>query len=239
MNDPLPLSPLFTPTAQRPLLGMAVLVVEDSRFASDALRMMCVRSGARIRRADSLAAAHRHLKTYMPSIVIADLGLPDGSGTELIEELSQTCPRVEVLLATSGDEFSEEITMAAGADGFLAKPLPGLAQFQSEILSRLPRERQPKGPRPLPDEVMEVDPVALRDDLLHASDTLSTHPEDAHVVDYVAQFLSSIAHSARDEALLGAVKCVSAAQHSGAALAQEVAKLNTLLKSRLEDTAVI
>lgn len=239
MNDPLPLSPLFTPTAQRPLLGMAVLVVEDSRFASDALRMMCVRSGARIRRADSLAAARRHLKTYLPSVVIVDLGLPDGSGTELIEELSHTTPKIDVLLATSGDEFSEEIAMAAGADGFLAKPLPGLAQFQTEILSRLPLDRQPKGPRRLPEDVLEVDPVALRDDLLHASDTLSTHPEDALVVDYVAQFLSSVARTARDEALLGAVKTVSATQHSGDALAQDVAQLNTLLQSRLEETAVI
>ncbi len=239
MNDPLPLSPLFTPTAQRPLLGMSVLVVEDSSFASDALRMMCVRSGARIRRADSLAAAHRHLKTYLPSVVIVDLGLPDGSGSELIEELANTSPRVEVLLATSGDEFSEEIAMAAGADGFLAKPLPSLAQFQSEILSRLPPERRPKGPRRLPVEEVEVDPVALRDDLLHAADTLATHPEDAAVVDYVAQFLSSVAHSAQDETLLRAVKTISAAQHSGAALASDVAHLDDLLKSRLETATVI
>lgn len=239
MNDPLPLSPLFTPTAQRPLLGMAVLVVEDSRFASDALRMMCVRSGARIRRADSLASAHRHLKTYRPSVVIVDLGLPDGSGAELIEELTHASPRVEVILATSGDDFSEEIAMGAGADGFLAKPLPGLAQFQAEILSRMPQDRRPKGPRRLPEDVIEVDPVALRDDLLHASDTLSTHPDDAEVVDYVAQFLSSIAHSAQDEALLGAVKSISAAQHSGTALADDVAHLNGLLKTRLESSAVI
>jgi len=239
MNDPLALSPLFTPTAQRPLLGMAVLVVEDSRFASDALRMMCVRSGARIRRADSLAAAHRHLKTYRPSVAIVDLGLPDGSGTDLIEELARTSPRIEVLLATSGDDFSEEIAMAAGADGFLAKPLPGLAQFQAEIISRLPKDRQPKGPRPLPDDVIDVDPVALRDDLLHASDTLSTHPDDVAVLDYVAQFLSSVAHSARDQALLGAVKAVSRARHSGPKLKHDVAQLTSLLNARLEATTVI
>ncbi|WP_270728335.1 response regulator [Shimia sp. Alg240-R146] len=239
MNDPLPLSPLFTPTSQRPLLGIAVLVVEDSRFASDALRMMCVRSGARIRRADSLSAARRHLKTYMPSVVIVDLGLPDGSGTDLIEELAQATPRVDVLLATSGDDFSEDTAMAAGADGFLTKPLAGLAQFQSEILSRLPQERQFKGPRALPTDVVDPDPVALRDDLLHASDTLSTYPDDREVVDYVAQFLSSIARSARDEDLLGAVKSVGVTHHSAGQLSQNVATLSDLLKSRLQEPVVI
>ena len=54
------------PTPSRPLLGLTVLVVEDSLYACDAMRIMCQRSGARIRRADCIECASRHLKVYRP-----------------------------------------------------------------------------------------------------------------------------------------------------------------------------
>ena len=92
MDELSDLPPMRTPTSNRPLLGMTVLVVEDSRFTCEALRLMCLRSGARIRRADCLRSARRHLRVYRPSIAIVDLGLPDGSGTDLIEDLNSANP---------------------------------------------------------------------------------------------------------------------------------------------------
>ena len=117
-----------------------MLVVEDSKFACEGIRLLCLRSGARIRRADCLRSARRHLQVYRPSVVIIDLGLPDGNGTELIEEINAASPRVGIVLATSGDSFGEAVALAAGEDGFFAKQLVSLSVFQEKILSLMPKD---------------------------------------------------------------------------------------------------
>lgn len=221
------------PTTARPLLGLTVLVVEDSRFASEALRLLCLRSGARIRRADCLRSAHRHLQVYRPAVAVVDIGLRDGNGGDLIAELNTAQPRTNVILGMSGDPDGEAIAMAAGADAFLAKPITSLAMFQSTILQFLPSERQPNGLRALPDEVIVPDPIAYQDDLAHMADIINT-AEDENTMDYVAQFLGGVARSAEDEPLLQAVEALAAQRAAGAATGSERAQLAGLVQQRLE-----
>ncbi len=70
--------------ARLPLQGLTVLIVDDSRFACDALRLILQRAGARLRRAESPEIARLHLGFYRPDLAIVDLGLPDGRGEDLI-----------------------------------------------------------------------------------------------------------------------------------------------------------
>lgn len=199
--DELTLKARPVPTAQRPLLGVTVLIVEDSRFASEAVRLLCLRSGARIRRADCIASAERHLGTYRPEVAIVDLGLPDGSGLTLIERLAQATARPDVILATSGmDRTEAEATaIAAGAAGFLAKPIEGLAVFQEAILTHMPADRRPMGLRELSAEAVQPDRLALDEDLARAERMLM---EDDVAPDFVAGFLQGLARTGHDSDLL-------------------------------------
>jgi len=226
------------PTQTRPLLGLTILVVEDSRFACEAMRLLCLRSGARIRRADCLKSARRHLQTYRPSVIIVDLGLPDGSGESLIEELVGAGPRVGVILGTSGDDFAEDAAIAAGADGFLTKPVSSLATFQHEILSRLPQDRQLAGPRPVPDEEIHPDLIAYRDDMAHVADVLSEQ-NDGKVLDYVAQFVGGVARSAQDGVLADAAERLARSRASGSPVATDTARLAGLVQERLQHRKAI
>lgn len=238
MDDLPPLDAPRAPTANRPLLGLTVLVVEDSRYACEALRLMCLRSGARIRRADCLRSARRHLQVYRPCVAIIDVGLPDGSGADLIDELARATPRVGVILGTSGDDFAETVAIAAGADGFLAKPLTSLADFQEAILSRLPADMRPQGPRVLPDDVITPDPIAYRDDMEHLADVLEDNT-DERTLDYVGQFVTGVARSAKDGALLQAAEDLLTARRNGRVTPAQVARIAGLVQDRLTEKVAI
>lgn len=234
-----PFTPNYpAPTAMRPLLGLTVLVIEDSRFACEALRLLCLRSGARIRRADTLRAARRHLQVYRPSVAIIDVGLPDGNGTDLVRELVTSNQRPDVVLGTSGDFDGEGAVMAAGADGFLTKPILSLAKFQDTILSHLPHNRRPIGPRAVSLDVIVPDPIAYRDDMAHVADVMEG-ASDTRTLDYIAQFLGGVARSAEDRELERATAALAAKRACGGSAASEAATVAGLVQQRLAEKIAI
>ena len=217
----------------RVLQGLTVLLVEDSRLASEAMRLLCQRSGARIRRADCHASALRHLRTWRPGAVIVDIGLPDGDGLSLIARISTMQPRVPVLLGVSGDPDRREAALAAGADGFLAKPVASLAAFQQAIVGALPVAARPRQPRLLSGEVVVPDPAALHDDLAYLAGLLRPGM-DPRARRYAAQFLDSLGRVA-GEALLVSV----ARDLSGDAGEAAIPRLRAWLEQRLDGGPVM
>lgn len=227
-----------TPTATRPLLGLTILVVEDSRYACEAIRLLCLKSGARIRRADSLRSARRHLRVYRPTVVIVDLGLPDGNGLDLIAELNESQPPIEAIIATSGDAHLADASKDAGAHGFMAKPVTAIASFQEVVLNVLPSARRPTGPRILSDETIEPDQIAYQDDMAHIAEVLEDPPNE-RALDYAAQFLSGVAHAAEDIHLEKAAKALALRRAQGQSAGSEVAVLAGMLQSRLSQRMAI
>ncbi|RKE97390.1 response regulator [Sulfitobacter guttiformis] len=220
------------PTAARPLLGLTVLVVEDSRYACEAMRLLCLRSGARIRRADCIRSARRHLQVYRPSVVVVDMGLPDGNGADLIEELAQAPSERSVIIATSGDDTLEREAISAGAQGFLSKPITSLAVFQQLVLAALPPERRPSGLRAVIDEQVSPDEIAYHDDINYAAELLDNLPDDK-ALDYIAQFLEGVARSVEDSLMEKAAKALANKRAAGEATTSEMAQIAGLIQQRL------
>ena len=176
-----------------PLRGITLLLVEDSRFTCDALRLIVTRSGARLRRAETLAAAHAHLGRYRPDLLIVDLGLPDGRGEALIAEAAALGLPV---LGISGDPDGGRLALDAGAVAFLEKPFPSIAAFLRLIRQLVAGV----GAIPAGEEVAtpKGDPMALRDDLARAVRLVDGDANDAG---YATGFVRSLARTVGDVAL--------------------------------------
>ncbi|MGR3492849.1 MAG: response regulator [Shimia sp.] len=228
MDDDLDYMPDFMPvpkpTAERPLLGLTVLVVEDSRYACEAIRLICLRSGARVRRAGTIEAAGRHLRVYRPSVVVVDVGLPDGSGVDLLAQLAEASPRAPVLLGMSGDGDMAAPVVDAGADAFLPKPVDSIATFQQAVLDHLPDDQRPSGLRVVTAEDVLPDTLTYTDDLLHAAEVLRTPGQTG---DYAPRFLAGLATYMGDEELrlaaMATVADASTLPHLSRLLEQRVA----------------
>jgi CheY-like chemotaxis protein len=171
------------------------LVVEDSRHASDALRLMLRHLGARMRRAGTLAEAGRHLSLYRPDALVVDLGLPDGPGERLIASLALNPRRPARILALSALPDRGPAALACGADAFVEKPVPGLAALAAalvpEIAFPISMAGSMAGSVPAPDR------RSLRDDLESVTALLQDDP-DPSTCRYASEFLSGVALQAGD-----------------------------------------
>lgn len=76
----------------------------------------CVRSGKALALSSS------------PRVLLVDLGLPDGSGMEIIQEISQKQPNTEIMVVSMfGDEGHVVQAIEAGASGYILKDTDDLS----------------------------------------------------------------------------------------------------------------
>ena len=69
-----------------------------------------------------LASARRMLARQAPDVLLTDLGLPDGSGIELIRETARAHPATDIMvISVFGDEEHVLASIEAGATGYILK----------------------------------------------------------------------------------------------------------------------
>jgi DNA-binding NarL/FixJ family response regulator len=92
------------------------LVVEDDPLVADGVRLVLERHGS-VRVAGSLAAARKMLDASAPGrCLIVDVGLPDGSGLDLLDEYKDLLEKLDVLVLTGmfeRDLINRAVTLGA------------------------------------------------------------------------------------------------------------------------------
>lgn len=123
------------------------LIVEDlpeaRRWLTAALKLAFPE--ATIELAEDCASARRRILERAPDIALIDLGLPDGSGIDLIAALKAAHPEcLAVVASTFTDDAHVFPALRAGADGYLTKD--GEPERLAETLTRIQQGDPPISP---------------------------------------------------------------------------------------------
>lgn len=104
--------------------GIGVVLVEDDAPTRDHLAD-AVRSGEGLEllaAVDCLEAARSACERLTPTVLLTDLKLPDGHGTDLIREVRDRFPATEIMvISVLGDEDSVVGAIRAGASAYILK----------------------------------------------------------------------------------------------------------------------
>jgi CheY-like chemotaxis protein len=102
--------------------ALRILVVEDDRMTARVMTRLLRDQGHRVTVATTLAEALAAAETDY-DLIISDLGLPDGSGLELIQRLGPRRPPVGIALSGFGMEDDVRRSREAGFAIHLTKPI--------------------------------------------------------------------------------------------------------------------
>jgi DNA-binding response OmpR family regulator len=114
-------------------MKMNVLLVEDDPAIARGLQVNLELEGFHVLWADSLRVAHQMNSKENLSLVILDLGLPDGSGFEFLSAVRAAGSRLPIIILTAKtDEDSVVEGLNRGANDFMRKPFSN-----KELLARI------------------------------------------------------------------------------------------------------
>ncbi|HEX8522307.1 MAG TPA: response regulator [Tepidisphaeraceae bacterium] len=100
-----------------------ILLVDDHADTNRAMKRLLERLGYEVSTADSVASALAAAESVPFDLLISDIGLPDGSGLELIEQLRKKRPVKGIALSGFGMEEDVKKSRAAGFQDHLTKPI--------------------------------------------------------------------------------------------------------------------
>jgi len=128
------------PTAKTqisPTLRRRILLVDDHFDTSNALKALLERRGFEVVTADSMQRALASIDTSRFDLLISDIGLPDGSGWDLMSRVREKVPLKGIALSGFSSDQDHDRSRNSGFSLHIAKPFsfPQLHKAIEELLA--------------------------------------------------------------------------------------------------------
>ena len=113
-------------------MSLRVLVVEDDKEIRALVQSALALEGFEVQTAVSLSEAQALVQHSPPELIVLDLGLPDGEGLQLVQEVRRLSSLPIVVISARHQEAHKIALLDAGADDYLSKPFS-----VAELLARM------------------------------------------------------------------------------------------------------
>jgi DNA-binding NarL/FixJ family response regulator len=170
---------------------VTVLIVEDDAVTRKSL-CLAIESEPALKLLaafDSVKLCLAWLETQSANVLMTDLGLPDGSGIEIIHACAQRYPDTDIMVVTmSSDEASVLACIEAGASGYVLKDAGGGMDLARAVLDLR------AGGAPMSPVIARMVLAKVRDgkkeitaNAVQATSTTSLTKREAAILDLIAQ----------------------------------------------------
>ena len=118
------------------------LLIEDEPQIRRFVRAALEEEGWHIFESETMQRGLIDAGTRQPSLIILDLGLPDGDGVDFIRDVRQWSTVPIIVLSARTSETDKIDALDAGADDYLTKPF-GVGELLARVRATVRRQRQP------------------------------------------------------------------------------------------------
>lgn len=131
-------------------LNRPVLVVDDEADIRDLMEMTLMKMGLSVDTAEGVKVAINKLNTNKYSLVLTDMRMPDGSGLEVVQHITQKNLDTPVAVITAFGNADQAVqALKEGAFDYLQKPIT-LAQLRTLVKSAIKVQDENNTPIQLP-----------------------------------------------------------------------------------------
>ena len=117
-----------------------ILVVEDEANICNLLETMLVTNDYQVLIGRTCSEGILLMHSYVPDLVILDLGLPDKDGLEFIKSVRQTNTTPILVVSARSNEHDKVLALDLGADDYITKPF-GNAELLARVRAALRNRR--------------------------------------------------------------------------------------------------
>ena len=135
---------------------MRILIIEDEKSLREDVVDYLSENGYKCDFATTVKSGMQKLNDLVYSCALVDMGLPDGSGIEIVEFIKKNKPEMGVIIVTAKNALEDKLEgLKIGADDYLTKPFH-LSELNARIYAVL-RRRNFGGKNTLNFEGLEID----------------------------------------------------------------------------------